>query len=60
MNKRAALNTKLAVKFSNQRQLIRAPVVFSDIMDIGDNIHTPYRSSGVIEKYRDIVSKGVS
>ncbi len=50
MDKKAVLNTKLAVKLQKQRELVRAPGFFSDIMDIGDDIYNPYKSSDVVDK----------
>jgi len=39
---RAALNSKIKVKLLKQKDLIKAPVFFTDIMDMGDRIYTPY------------------
>jgi len=50
---RAALNSKVAGKLQKQKDLIKAPVFFTDIMDMGDRIYMPYPADGVEDSLRD-------
>ena len=50
---RAALNSKIKVKLLKQKDLIKAPVFFTDIMDMGDRIYTPYPADSAQDSLRD-------